>query len=340
MSAWMAAGLCVTNFRVSGGRGQAAGGLGIQAQQDAVAQFLNSGDWEVVASFVEVETGRDDNRPELSKAIQRAKLTGSKLLIAELDRLARRVSFIANLMDSGVEFEVANSPGMTRFTVDIYAAVAEEEARMISERTTAALAAKARGVKLGNPRGFAGKVHREGGKARAEMADAFAQELALMVRPLRDPGMTLRQIADRLIGMGIRTARGGRWHAATVKGVLAHFLAESALHVLSEQLRAAEGGKGAPRMTDEIARADEIVQGTDEFVQRLNDVALHGLSVGERRAALLLNRGTGTAWPLSGRKTAAATRSRRRGTRPPSGRSSTCRTATGSASGPPRLRPR
>ncbi len=91
---------------------------------------------------------------------------------------------------------------------------------MISERTTAALAAKARGVKLGNPQGFAGKVYREGGKARAGMAEAFAQELASTVKPLRDQGMTLRQIADRLIDMGIRTALGGRWQAATVKGVL------------------------------------------------------------------------------------------------------------------------
>ncbi len=217
----MATGSYVTYYRVSTDR-QGRSGLGLEAQREAVATFLNGGDWKVIAEFQEVESGRDDDRPELAKAIARCRLTGSKLLIAKMDRLARRVSFIANLMDGGVEFEVANLPGMTRFTAHIYAAVGEEEARMISERTKAALAAvKARGEKrLGNPRGFAGKVYREGGKARARMADDFAARVGPMIREMRDQGLSLRAIAARLADMGIRTANGGDWAAATVKGVL------------------------------------------------------------------------------------------------------------------------
>ncbi len=179
----MATGRYVAYFRVSTDR-QGRSGLGLDAQRDAVAAFLDGGGRKVVAEFQEVESGRDDDRPELAKAVARCRLTGSKLLIAKMDRLARRVSFVANLMDSGVEFEVANLPGMTRFTAHIYAAVGEEEARMISERTRSALAAvKGRGEKrLGNPRGFAGKVHREGGKARARMADDFAARVGPLTR--------------------------------------------------------------------------------------------------------------------------------------------------------------
>ena len=150
-------------------------------------------------------------------------MTGSKLLIAKMDRLARRVSFVANLMNSGVAFEVANLPGMTRFTAHIYTAVGEEEARMISERTRSALAAvKARGEKrLGNPQGFAGKVYREGGKARARMAaDDFAGRVGPLARRMRAEGLSLRAIVARLTAKGVRTARGGDWAAATLKGVL------------------------------------------------------------------------------------------------------------------------
>ncbi len=177
----MASGCYVAYFRVSTDR-QGRSGLGLDAQRDAVAAFLDGGDCKVVAEFQEVESGRDDDRPELAKAIARCRLTGSKLLIAKMDRLARRVSFVANL------------PGMTRFTAHIYAAVGEEEARMISERTRSALAAvKARGEKrLGNPQGFAGKVYREGGKARAKMADDFAARVGPLVRQMREEGLSLR----------------------------------------------------------------------------------------------------------------------------------------------------
>ena len=105
----MAAGRYVAYFRVSTDR-QGRSGLGLDAQREAVAAFLDGGGRKVVAEFQEVESGRDDDRPELAKAVARCRLTGSKLLIAKMDRLARRVSFVANLLDSGVEFEVANLP--------------------------------------------------------------------------------------------------------------------------------------------------------------------------------------------------------------------------------------
>src|SRR5580704_1542251 len=142
----------VAYYRVSTQR-QGRSGLGLEAQQKAVRDYLNGGDWRMVGEFVEVESGRRKDRPRLAEALSMCRVHGAKLIIAKLDRLARNVAFISTLMDSGVDFEAADFPQANRLTIHILAAVAEHEARMISERTKAALAAaKRRGVKLGGHR--------------------------------------------------------------------------------------------------------------------------------------------------------------------------------------------
>src|SRR5258707_6906292 len=141
----------VAYLRVSTVR-QGESGLGLEAQRATVEAFARQHGGAIVASFVEVETGKRSDRPELAKALQAARKAKATLLIAKLDRLARNVAFIANLMDAGVDFLACDQPFASRLTLHILAAVAEDEARRLSERTKAALqAAKARGRKLGSP---------------------------------------------------------------------------------------------------------------------------------------------------------------------------------------------
>jgi DNA invertase Pin-like site-specific DNA recombinase len=120
----------------------------LEAQQKAVRDHLNGGNWRIVAEFTEVESGKRSNRPQLAAALAACRLRGAKLIIAKLDRLARNVHFVSGLMESGVDFVAADFPQANRLTVHNLAAVAEHEAKLISECTEAALAAaKARGVK-------------------------------------------------------------------------------------------------------------------------------------------------------------------------------------------------
>src|ERR687884_1412512 len=148
----MASGRWVAYYRVSTAK-QGASGLGLEAQREAVAGYLNGGNWQLAAEFVEIESGRKNDRPELAKALAMCRRIGATLIIAKLDRLARNVAFVSNLMESGVEFTAVDFPTANRLTIHILAAVAEPQREMISARTKAALAAaKARGTKLGNPR--------------------------------------------------------------------------------------------------------------------------------------------------------------------------------------------
>ena len=138
----------VTYLRVSTDR-QGKSGLGLEAQRKAVVDHV-AGKGQIAAEFVEVESGKKNDRPQLARALAEAKRIGAVLLIAKLDRLARNVAFIANLLESGVEIAAADMPEANRFLLHVMAAVAEHEARMISDRTRAALAAaKARGAALG-----------------------------------------------------------------------------------------------------------------------------------------------------------------------------------------------
>ena len=215
----------VSYVRVSTQR-QGQSGLGLEAQQAAVAQFVQQRCGEVLAEFVEVESGRKADRPQLAAALAEAKRQGAVLLIAKLDRLARNVAFISALLESGAEVQAADMPEANKFMFHIMAAVAEQEAEAISARTKAALAAaKARGTKLGWAMPSRAEEVKAAAKAatkvRINQADAFAAQVLPFVKPLADAGASLRQIAAELNARGIFTPRGKEWQAASVRNLLA-----------------------------------------------------------------------------------------------------------------------
>lgn len=219
----------VTYERVSTAR-QGRSGLGLEAQRKAIDEFAASRGAEVLARFTEVESGRKNERPELGKALTLAKLTGGTLVIAKLDRLSRNAAFLLTLRDSGVKFLACDMPEANDLTVGIMALVAQQEREAISRRTKEALAAaKARGVKLGNPNGAAAlRRAKEGGVALRETvrrnAEDHAAALAPVVEELQRNGITtLRGIAKVLNDRGMLTRRGGQWHVSNVRNLLARF---------------------------------------------------------------------------------------------------------------------
>jgi DNA invertase Pin-like site-specific DNA recombinase len=217
----------VSYLRVSTDK-QGRSGLGLEAQRKAVATYLNGGAWTLIGEFVEVESGKQDTRPELAQALARCKLTGATLIVAKLDRLSRNQSFLMSVYegtgDGGVVFcDLPTIPAgpVGKFIVQQMAAVAELERGLISQRTKAALAAsKARGKKLGGYRGGPVVDGTKGTAALRKAADDFAASVGPVVRDMRGNGLTLREIAVKLASDGIRTARGGQWTAMAVKNVL------------------------------------------------------------------------------------------------------------------------
>src|SRR3954447_12356056 len=147
----MAKGRYVSYLRVSTDR-QGKSGLGLDAQRKAVADFLNGGRWDLIAEFVEVESGKRDDRPKLAEALALCRLHNATLVIAKLDRLSRDAAFLLGLQKAGVRFVAADMPEANELVVGIMVVVAQAERKMISARTKAALtAAKAMGVRLGKP---------------------------------------------------------------------------------------------------------------------------------------------------------------------------------------------
>lgn len=216
----------VAYYRVST-EGQGRSGLGLEAQRETVAGLCRSRGWTIAAEFTEVESGKRNDRPELTKALHRAKVTGSTLVVAKLDRLSRNVAFLAALQDSGAKFIAADMPEANELTVHIMAAVAQAERKMIAQRTRDALAAvKARGVKLGNPNGAASlRRAAKGNTAACEAVRARAANRAVDYAPviadIRATGaISLPAIARELNERGIVTPRGGRWHPSSVKNLL------------------------------------------------------------------------------------------------------------------------
>ena len=209
----------VAYYRVSTDE-QERSGLGLDAQRKAVIDFINGGAANLIAEFTETESGKRNDRPELAEAIKLCRKERAVLIIAKLDRLARNVAFISNLMESGVDFQAVDMPDANRLTVHILAAVAEHEREMISQRTKAALqAAKARGVKLGSP--DPGKGSAIGVAANKGKADRFAANVVPIIREIEASGVTSNLgIAKALNARGIPTARGGQWYDSTVKNVL------------------------------------------------------------------------------------------------------------------------
>lgn len=214
----------VAYYRVSTQR-QGRSGLGLEAQRTAVLDHLNGGRWKLVAEVTEVESGKRSDRPKLAEALKLCRLHGAILIIAKLDRLARNVAFISNLMELGVDFQAVDFPQANRLTVHILAAVAEHEAKVISERTKAALAAaKRRGVKLGGYRGamISNEARAAALKAITKRTDTRAADIAPTIADLHAAGATsLRAIADGLNERRIPAARGGTWSPTQVARVLA-----------------------------------------------------------------------------------------------------------------------
>ena len=215
--------LFVVYLRVSTDR-QGKSGLGLEAQRAAVTDHV-AGKGQIAAEYVEIESGKKNRRPQLARAMAEAKRIGAVLLIAKLDRLARNVAFIANLLESGVEIAAADMPEANRFLLHVMAAVAEHEAQAISDRTRAALAAaKARGVALGwsmpERRDEQRQASRKGAAKNAQKADQHAANVQPIIHQIAAEGASLRKIANELNTRGIRTARGGLWYAATVRNAL------------------------------------------------------------------------------------------------------------------------
>jgi DNA invertase Pin-like site-specific DNA recombinase len=208
-------------------------GLGLEAQRAAVEGYLNGGRWKLVAEYVETESGKRSDRPKLAKALSHAKAIGATVVFAKLDRLTRNVDLLRSLVASNVDLVFCDLPhvppgAMGRFLPTQMASVAELEAGLISERTKAALAAaKARGVKLGNPNGARALRGKQVGNKRAVAtvkanAEHRAENLRAIVDEMQAHGViSVRALAAELNERGILTARGGTWHPTSAARLLA-----------------------------------------------------------------------------------------------------------------------
>ncbi|MFO1150690.1 MAG: recombinase family protein [Alsobacter sp.] len=199
----------VAYLRVST-REQGRSGLGLAAQRSTIEKFLGT-EHRLTSEFVEVQSGKKDNRAELWRAIGAAKKAKASLIIARLDRFSRRVSFISSIMEQGVKLTVAEMPGATDFQLHIFAALAQEERRVISQRTKQALVeAKKRGTRLG-------VACQRLANANRQAATTFAQSLKEDIA--RSPNQSLAGIARHLNKMGHRTRSGQVFYPQTVKNI-------------------------------------------------------------------------------------------------------------------------
>lgn len=225
----------IAYYRVSTKK-QAFSGLGLEAQRAAVSAFVQ-GRGKILKEYTETESGKktDKMRPELNKALQQCCLTGATLVIATLDRLARNAHFLLGLKESGVKFVCADMPEANEMTIGILAIVAEEEAKTISKRIKAALAAaKARGVRLGNPKGTGGTFTAEGRATSAAIrkakADTLAASLVPILADLTAQGITsFSGIARELNARHVKTSQGKKWHPSTVSRLCARLRSKTAV---------------------------------------------------------------------------------------------------------------
>jgi DNA invertase Pin-like site-specific DNA recombinase len=216
----------VAYYRVSTER-QRRSGLGIEAQQAAVARFADTAGFTLIAEFVEAGSGKGadalERRPQLARALATARSQRCPVIVAKLDRLSRDVAFIANLMAQRVPFIVAElGVDADPFMLHLYAALAEKERRVIGERTRAALAERRKdGVRLGN-RVNATEAAALGRRIQTAEADRFAANVLPVIATLQSAGITdLRGLAAALNARGIPTARGGQWHVSNVRNIIA-----------------------------------------------------------------------------------------------------------------------
>jgi DNA invertase Pin-like site-specific DNA recombinase len=201
----------IAYYRVSTDR-QGDSGLGLDAQRKLVSDYLNGGNWTLAAEFTEVESGKRSDRPQLASALAMCKRLRAKLIVADLSRLSRNVSFISALMDSGVEFVAADMPHANKMALQVLAVFAEYERDQISER-------KARGVQLGGPRRL--EASALGVAANKANADRFAANVIPIIREIQASGVTtLRGLARALNARGVQSARGVPWSAETLSDIL------------------------------------------------------------------------------------------------------------------------
>ena len=218
----------ISYLRVSTGQ-QGKSGLGLEAQREAVQRHVDGG--QVLETYVEIESGKRTDRPELAKALRHAKACGAVLVVAKLDRVGRRAAHVLDLLDnSGVKIEFANSPNASSLEIGILALIADQEGKAISERTKQALAAaRRRGVRLGNPNGAAAlrRYEAENGNGAAvagikAAADSFAAETAEWIEGAIAAGCgTASAVASHLNDRGIRTRRGAAWTHRQVTRIMA-----------------------------------------------------------------------------------------------------------------------
>ncbi|WP_100657478.1 recombinase family protein [Alteromonas flava] len=198
---------------------QGRSGLGLQAQRRDIALFTQNATSEasVIAEYTDVHSGSDSSREKLTEAILHAKKSGATLLVSKLDRLSRKVSFIASLLeDKQLNFRVASMPNADKFQLHIYAALAEQERDFISLRTKAALAEKKmKGAKLGGLRDLTNQRN----ESSRVQANKFAVQLWPIIEPMLTSGYSLRKVADKLNQIGVRTRHGGLFHAQSVKNI-------------------------------------------------------------------------------------------------------------------------
>jgi DNA invertase Pin-like site-specific DNA recombinase len=206
----------VAYYRVSTDK-QGRSGLGLEAQTATVQAYAQRCGGHIIETFPEVESGKRNDRPQLLKALALCRQKKAVLIIAKLDRLSRNVAFIANLMESGVEFVACDMPEANKLTLHIMAAMAQHEREATSKRTKEALtAAKARGQKLGSPR----PGSKQATAARSTQAMQFRQGVYPIVHQLRERGLTLREVAQELNERHIKTCNNRVWYAQTVRLLL------------------------------------------------------------------------------------------------------------------------
>jgi len=197
-------------------------GLGIDDQKRTIERFLKKDD-SIINEYIEIESGRNPNRPKVKQAIEECKKTGATLLIARLDRLARSVSFTSLLQDTKVPFLAIDIPGASHLIINIFSAMAQNEAENISKNTRAALASlKRNGVVLGKPENFSDEGRLKGAAAMNKNAkDNLHNRRAYpLAEALIENKMTLRQVADKLNKSGYTTPRGCEYTATSVKNLI------------------------------------------------------------------------------------------------------------------------
>ena len=220
----------IAYYRVST-TAQGISGLGLEAQQAKVRAFCVQEGMVLISEAVEIETGKGgdalDRRPVLAATLNTARKADAAVVVSKLDRLSRDVHFISGLMAHKVPFIVAElGKDADTFMLHLYAALAEKERALISERTKAALAAvKARGVLLGNRTNLE-EARKKGHATNTRVAESFAEKVRPVIQPLLDQGVSYCQIAIKLNALAIPTARGGVWYAAQISNIAKRLINE------------------------------------------------------------------------------------------------------------------